>query len=283
MRRSYLILVAIALSPGGLFGQPDRDSPANCHGLVTASIASQRAHGDMRRCAEILASELAEVLRRTAPRTLDTVRFAHVLSFSYQIRSPELFAAALELAASNLAPAAARVLGLAVAVAQYDPNISFQGAKGAGTLFTEARSALCTESLYLVQDGHAWYSAPLPADAGQRLWSVSAALRDEESQPVLVRRFANCIARFLPEPPPAAISPSDISVEADCRGFWVRNHTAARLEMQALLEGAEGEPATIVVVPHGRELVPHDGLGTLRLTQDSRVIARVPVPAGCSA
>ncbi|MBW3571897.1 MAG: hypothetical protein KY467_12405 [Gemmatimonadetes bacterium] len=286
MRIPALALVFALAIPPRSFAQIHHAVPANCRGLLTASLSSGHAHGDLSRCGMALPAELSNAIIQAATRR-DTARLVPILAYSYSVRDPRVFTAALELATNTRAQGEARVLGLAVALAQYDPRVSFQGRRGAGAMLSEPLSANCTEATFLAGGGQHWHDAALPPDAQDRLRAVAERLAAQDAERA-VRHFARCILRMLPDPEAPAVAAGAVSISANCEEFSVRNNTGERLELAYRIEprargSPEAESGTIVLLPHGQELLLHTAAGTLKLMQGGRTVASAPVPSGCAA
>lgn len=189
------LLLPLLLVAAPLFAQPA--NRANCHGVVQATLASGNEHPHLQPCAPHIVPELAAVIRGASTRRdVRTLALLHRLSFF--IRDPALFDAGLQLAQSGGADPAARVLGFSVALTQLDPVLSFQGA-GAERPFQAPLSENCAEASFLVFDAHYWADNGLSDAALPRLRSLAQSLSESTPSPLMVRRFARCVALILPD------------------------------------------------------------------------------------
>lgn len=183
------LLVALPLS-----AQPNH---ANCRGVLRATLSSGNEHPHLQACAKEIVPDLAASIRASsAERDVATLVVLHRLSFL--IRDPALFAAGMDLATSGAANPAARVLGLSVALTQVDPSLSFQSA-GAERPFEAPLSDNCAEASFLLlePDGY-WLDNGIPEAAPYALATLAQSLGESDPAPLMVRRFARCVALVLP-------------------------------------------------------------------------------------
>jgi hypothetical protein len=204
-----LLLVALPLS-----AQPDHP---NCRGVLQATLSSGNEHPHVQACAREIVPELAATIRASSTQPdLTTLTLLHRLSSV--IRDPALFQAGIDLANSGAAIPAARVLGLSVALTQVDPRLSFQGA-GAERPFEAPLSDNCAEASFLVlAPGGYWADNGTHGAAASVLLTLSQSLSEGEAAPLMVRRFARCLALILPASDDPSYAVPDWS-DAENTGF----------------------------------------------------------------
>lgn len=190
-----LILLVLLLVAAPVSAQPGQR--ANCHGVLQSTLASGNEHPHLASCAAQVIPELAAAVRgASAERDAGILAVLHRLAFV--IRDPALFEAGLLLAQAEDAEPAARVLGFSVALTQADPVLTFQGT-GAERPFQGPLSENCAEASFLMEAADYWVdNGPPGPTASTRLRTTANAVAHGDAEPLMVRRFARCVALVLP-------------------------------------------------------------------------------------
>jgi hypothetical protein len=193
MKKRLFLAVALLLVPHGLSGQGD----ANCHGVLTSSLASGHEHRALDTCVTQMIPEVARAIRN-AGSDAETARLMLLHRLAYRLRDPAIFTAGLDLAKQSGTAPAARVLGLYIALTQVHPDIGFT-TRGVSRPFRVPLAEHCEETSFTT-DGTEGFSPDngLPTGAEAILQSVAAGLVTKDGEPLMVRRFAKCVLLVLP-------------------------------------------------------------------------------------
>ena len=123
MKNAIALLAALLVSTMAAHAQ---GQPANCHGMLTATLASGRPHGDLSQCGPEMIPHIVRAMERSHGRA-DTVYVTTLVSYASDYRHPAVFGAAIELADDRSAPRAARMDGLLILSSQFLHNLAPKG------------------------------------------------------------------------------------------------------------------------------------------------------------
>jgi hypothetical protein len=167
-----------------------RGFPENCRGMLTATLASGRTHGDLRSCAPFLIPEAVSMLNAASDGN-DPARLADVLTYASKFRDGAVFDAALRLANDRAATPRARVLGLLVAYSLVEPSFWPSPPRDPEQHFTDLAPEKCVLwSAWLTPPY--WVDNGLPPDHLARLLAITKQLSGDAQTPALVRGIAGC-------------------------------------------------------------------------------------------
>jgi hypothetical protein len=268
-----------------------RDTPQDCHGVLTASLASGRMHPHFRACVGGLAPEFAGAVAGSATRT-DSVYLGALIQYAHIIRDPRIFEAALALAVRPDAAPAARVAGLVLAATQVDPRMEFRG-DGVGALFSVPMNEDCRQvefshlepPLLPTPDMLRPVDNGVPPDAGPRLREIAEMLRGDASEGLLLRRAASCVALAAGDAPNRPVSADAISTAYDCKEdeITVQNRSSQPIEIGWRVEGTS-EAGFLIIPAGGSGTFWTDAAGPVLLLSGTEVIVRLDAPRrACSA
>jgi hypothetical protein len=191
-----LLLLTLVLLPVGLSAQPNQ--VANCHGVVTSTLAGGHEHRDLHACAAQVAAQLPAAIAG-ARSVSDTAHLMFLHRMTMMVRDPAIFSAGLDLAKHSGATAPARVLGLYIALGQLDRGTGFYSS-GVSRPFHRPLSEHCEEASFSAPSGEYSVDYGVPSGGDETLRLTAASLSDAGDQPLMVRRFANCVLLVLPDP-----------------------------------------------------------------------------------
>ena len=265
------VLATFCVTP--LAGQ--NGSPANCHGLLTATLASGRPHGDLAACAAYVIPEYVEHIRaaRTNP---EPHRLADLAMYASYVRDPTVLSAAWELMGDPSAPASARNLGLVLALAQHQHGLAPSEVNSYYRLLTEPVDSICY--LSVGTDSRYWVSHELPPDELEQTVMRAGRVLGDATAAGTTRRLAACIVRNLAVQVNRGPDLTQITVAYVCgHDFIVHNRTGSYVTLDWSIEGTD-ESGGLTVGPHSDQRVFVENPGALRLTYEDRVVATASAP-----
>jgi hypothetical protein len=199
MRRKVVPLKMLLVLPL-LLTFPAAAQTQDCTDALANTLSSGSEHPLLPACATEVSAELANVIRNSASEER-TSQLTLLHGLTLFIRDPALFDSGTELAGNTAAEPAARVLGLSVALTQVDPALGFQST-GADRPFQGALSETCEEATFTGSDVEYWADKGPAANGESRLRTLAEAIAVNESEPLMVRRFARCVVLVLPDANP---------------------------------------------------------------------------------
>jgi hypothetical protein len=266
-----LALIVVTASLGfatQLAGQ--NGSPANCHGMLTATLASGRPHGDLAGCAKHAIPEYVQHVRG-ARTERDPRRLADLAMYASYVRDPAVLSAAWELVGDRSAPAAARNLGLVLALAQHQHGLAPSEVHSYFRLLTEPVDGVCY--LSVGTGSRYWVSNALPPDELDQTVSRARDVLADPAAAETTRRLAACIVRNLASQVGRGPDLSQVNVSYLCgHDYVVHNGTASYLTLDWTIDDSD-ESGGLTIAPHSDQRVFVETPGTLRLTYQDRVIA----------
>lgn len=267
MKTVAIVLVLSAFCAAPVAGQNGR--PANCHGMLTATLASGRPHGDLAACAQYVIPEYVEHLRaaRTDP---EPHRLADLATYASYVRDPAVLLAAWELAGDRSAPAPARNLGLVLALAQHQHGLAPSSVHSYYRLLTQPVGDVC----YLTAgtDSRYWVRNTLPPDELEQTVRRAEDILSEAAAPETTRRLAACIVRNLASKVDRGPDLTQVTVSYICgHDYVVHNGTGSYITLDWSIDGT-GESGGLTVAPRSDHRVFVENPGALRLTYEDRVI-----------
>jgi hypothetical protein len=264
---ALIALTATSVFITELAGQ--NGSPANCHGTLTATLASGRAHGDLAACAKYVIPEYVERVR--AARTgSEPHGLADLAMYASYVRDPAVLSAAWELVADRSAPAAARNLGLVLALAQHQHGLAPSEVHSYYRLLTEPVDRVCY--LTVGTGSRYWVSNALPPDELEQTVSRARGVLDDPTAAETTRRLAACIVQNLASQVDRGPDLGQVSVSYVCgHDYVVNNGTAQYLTLDWTIDSSD-ESGGLTIAPHSDQRVFVENPGTLRLTYQDRVI-----------
>lgn len=174
-------------------------SQRSCHGMFTAELASGHAHVDFDQCGEYLIPAVSDAVRRLKTEGRASRRVDRVLVYALNIRSPEIFNAALEVADDASGTAYGRITAMMIVVAQHDNAILIGGVRGFRHVYTVPLGERCPYDL-LTDRGYR-LEQPMPADYRIRAAKTLRRVHTSAQESLLVRRFAACTERIFERSP----------------------------------------------------------------------------------
>jgi len=195
--RSFSNLVALsALVVVPACAQAGRStSGTDCHGVLTATVASGRTHPHLNQCWDQLLPEMVEVITES-PRHSEPEYLARVITYVSPYRDPQVAEAALALAGRSSAPASAQMLGWVLAVFQLRPSLYLRSIGNTPQEWLSAtRIGRCdwgspTDAEYFRDHG-------LAPGYREELSQLAQAVSKDESRPVAARGYARCVLELL--------------------------------------------------------------------------------------
>jgi hypothetical protein len=247
-------------------------SPQNCHGLLTATLASGRSHGDLSRCGESLVPGIARSIgdARLHPAR-DHRWFATLYRHGSRLRDNRILQPALQLAVDRTASAAARSTAMMVAVAQVRSGTFPAGVGTFEEFLSRGVPGTCAWSA--ITDSEYWVDNPLPSGSVEQVLHAARQMAAEPGQPALQRlgRCAQLLLRSLLTPGRGAAAMVRVAGVCD-RRFTVTNPTDVELDLVWRVVGTD-EGGEITVHAGGHRLLAADGRGALMLSWEGETIA----------
>lgn len=149
-------------------------------------------YGPLAGCGEIGGRALADALRRT--RTLsDTSVLTWLGAEAWQMRSPHVFEAALEVAGDRAASVPARASSLLVLLGQEKEGALLDAPWQQNLVVPVGRFCGVRTSSHFEYHSE----APLPADHRARVEGLLSRIMEDKGEPILLRELAHCIHRVL--------------------------------------------------------------------------------------
>ena len=247
-------------------------SAHNCHGLLTATLASGRSHGDLSRCGESLVPGIARSIgdARLHPAR-DPRWFAAVYRYGSRLRDNRILQPSLRLAVDRTASAAARSTALMVAVAQVRSGVFPVGVGSFEEFLSRGVPGTCAWSA--ITDSEYWVDNPLPSGSVEQVLHAAQQMAADPGPPALQRlgRCAQLLLRSLLTPGRDAAAMVRVTAVCD-RRFTVSNPTDVELDLVWRVVGTD-ESGEITVQASGHRVLGTGGRGALMLSWGGETIA----------
>jgi hypothetical protein len=247
-------------------------SPRNCHGLLTASLASGRSHGDLSRCGESLIPGIARSIGDARLHPAGDPRwFAAVYRYGSRLRDNRILQPSLRLAVDRTASTAARSTAMMVAVAQVRSRTFPAGVGTFEEFLSRGVPGTCAWSA--ITDSEYWVDNPLPSGAVEQVLHAARQMAADAGQPALQRlgRCSQLLLRTLLTPGRDAATRVRVAGVCD-RRFTVTNPTDVELDLDWRVVGTD-EEGEITVQAGGHRVLGTDGRGALLLSWEGETIA----------
>lgn len=274
MTKTFFVPLLVLLLHSPAVSQPRRDT-ANCHGLLTATLASGRSRGDLSRCGEALIPGIMRALQDAgAHDPLDHRWFATVYRYGSRIRDERILRQSLDLAADRSASAPARATGLMTAVGQVGAGYFPAEAGTFEDLLRQGVPPLCRWSH--TTDGQVWAQHPLPSGSVTQVRRVVARIATDRDAAEM-NRLARCVQLLIRTlDPNSAPTAAEIRVVSVCdRRFTVSNDGDADVDLTWAVDDT-AEWQEIVVSANSTRNVSTAERGTLVVSRGGERIAAVP-------
>lgn len=245
--------------------------PANCHGMITSTLASGRPHGDLSLCGKQLIPDIAAAID-AAPRRSpsDTAWFATLYEYAIRLRDPRIFDSALQVASDQRASANARTTALMIAVGEVQPGNFPTGFSRFERLLARGVSPTCSWST--ISDSQYWADEGLPPDAARRALRVAKHMGVEQGQLQSLGRCAQLLLSTLVVP--SAQEAASVTVTSLCdRRFQVHNPSDSELELHWAVEGTD-ETGELALAARSVRMIGTGERGALVLSWEGNEIAR---------
>ncbi len=167
-----------------------RPPDSGCRKWTQAAAADPAIWTKLAECGAVGGQTLAAVLRREAAQA-DTIRLGALERALFQIQDSAVFRTALDVARDSAATKEARIVGLLVALGQFDPAVVRRRSSGFATILADTTDTRCHLDLDRKRPGFRSVTR-LPAVAPWLLATAADELAGGTAPPP-VRLFARCV------------------------------------------------------------------------------------------
>jgi hypothetical protein len=234
-------------------------------------------YGNIAGCPATAPGALAEAIRG-ARASRDTAYLGRLAAAAGQVRDPEVFGAALEVAADGRASDRSRVAALLVTIGHLGSSQYVSG-RTRPQLFTDAlpASGICG---FEIGAGGPVIDNPIPGDVERRAVRVFDGIVYSNGQPALVQNLARCARSVVGREVPPQVDTGLIKLDYVCGNrFRVQNHTGAAITLTIRTVTADGlsdtEDVTVPAIG-GWTSFTTPIAGTVQLSYDGEQLATVP-------